>query len=566
MSTSDDSTRPISVAELLARNGTIGSPPVTGHRRRRRSGGISVAELTGEIPIIRPAETPPGPKAEANEAEPEVQPEGQADAEVVTVEEADSESAVEAASEDLSASEPSEELVEEVTVEEDAAGEAGEDVLVDEAPAVQVLVEEASVEDGEALVEEGFHQEAGVEEAAVAQVAVEEVAVEEAAFEEAAVEGIAEEAAVEELGDEVLVEDGAVEEVHAEEAVVEETAVEETAVEEAPDGELAAEAVVEETVVEGAPVEELAEEDFVDEITQEPAAEEAFAEEISLEEDLAEEILVEEALAEEAALASLAEGVEVGAPEGDADVEQPELSETLDVPEEPAVENPPQRRRSKPPKSRNPLPRRVRGLQRSHDPRPQRRSGTEARRPEPARPSGAEQMNYDPVDGAVSLPELVSDQRDGVEELRAYLQSSGGTLFSGETVADDLARRRAGPSGEVTDAIPAQTVGKAKGGKAKGQDGAPKPRESRWTSLRHAVVAVLQSMLAVVFGGGLFVAFDQLWRWNNIVALVLSVLVILGLVVAVRVVRKTEDIASTLIAVAVGALVTLGPLALLQST
>jgi hypothetical protein len=33
----------------------------------------------------------------------------------------------------------------------------------------------------------------------------------------------------------------------------------------------------------------------------------------------------------------------------------------------------------------------------------------------------------------------------------------------------------------------------------------------------------------------------------------------------VRVVRKTEDIASTLIAVAVGALVTLGPLALLQS-
>ena len=77
---------------------------------------------------------------------------------------------------------------------------------------------------------------------------------------------------------------------------------------------------------------------------------------------------------------------------------------------------------------------------------------------------------------------------------------------------------------------------------------------------------MLQSVLAVVFGAGLFIAFDQLWRWNNIVALVLSVLVILGLVVAVRVVRKTEDIASTLIAVAVGALVTLGPLALLQST
>ncbi len=78
-------------------------------------------------------------------------------------------------------------------------------------------------------------------------------------------------------------------------------------------------------------------------------------------------------------------------------------------------------------------------------------------------------------------------------------------------------------------------------------------------------MVVLQSILAVGFGAGLFIAFDQLWRWNNIVALVLSVLVILGLVVGVRVVRKTEDIGSTLIAVAVGALVTLGPLALLQS-
>ncbi|HEY2450470.1 MAG TPA: hypothetical protein VGI49_16880, partial [Mycobacterium sp.] len=88
---------------------------------------------------------------------------------------------------------------------------------------------------------------------------------------------------------------------------------------------------------------------------------------------------------------------------------------------------------------------------------------------------------------------------------------------------------------------------------------------SRSDSMRFGGMVVLQSFLAVAFGAGLFIAFDQLWRWNNIVALVLSVLVILGLVVGVRVVRKTEDIGSTLIAVAVGALVTLGPLALLQS-
>lgn len=88
---------------------------------------------------------------------------------------------------------------------------------------------------------------------------------------------------------------------------------------------------------------------------------------------------------------------------------------------------------------------------------------------------------------------------------------------------------------------------------------------SRTETLLRGGLIVLQSILAVAFGAGLFIAFDQLWRWNNIVALVLSVLVILGLVVGVRIVRRTEDIASTLIAVAVGALVTLGPLALLQS-
>ncbi len=47
-------TRPISVAELLARNGTIGAPAVTRRHGRRRgdNDSVTVAELTGEIPII----------------------------------------------------------------------------------------------------------------------------------------------------------------------------------------------------------------------------------------------------------------------------------------------------------------------------------------------------------------------------------------------------------------------------------------------------------------------------------------------------------------------------------
>ena len=217
-----------------------------------------------------------------------------------------------------------------------------------------------------------------------------------------------------------------------------------------------------------------------------------------------------------------------------------------------------------PPKAEDPLPRRSSRPDRSHDPRPQRRLAAVVSR---VRQSGAEQMNPDPVDESVSLAELVGDPVGDAEQLRTYLRASSGTLFSGETVADDLARRGVVAQTEDSEAAPGGNVARGPGGGAKaGQDLRPRVREGRLTSLRHAVVAVLQSILAVVAGAGLFIGFDQLWRWNNIVALVLSVLVILGLVVAVRVVRKTEDIASTLIAVAVGALVTLGPLALLQST
>ena len=174
---------------------------------------------------------------------------------------------------------------------------------------------------------------------------------------------------------------------------------------------------------------------------------------------------------------------------------------------------------------------------------------------------GAEQMSPDPVDDYEDLalvePREIEDEDTEAavedkakDELPSYLRSTAGPLFGGQTVADDLARRGASPAPEDIDL-----------GDDEDTAAAPSPLSS---FLRGAWV-VGQCIIAVAFGAGLFIAFDQLWKWNNIVALVLSVLVILGLVVGVRVVRKTEDIGSTLIAVAVGALVTLGPLALLQS-
>jgi hypothetical protein len=189
---------------------------------------------------------------------------------------------------------------------------------------------------------------------------------------------------------------------------------------------------------------------------------------------------------------------------------------------------------------------------------------------------GAEQMSPDPVaddddDPAddleldfAGIASSATDTRDDTDETKdtkpSYLRSGADTLFGGgQSVADDIARRGRHPGPEEIDlGDDARDDGTV--------DVTPDEKvESRGSTFLSGLWIVAQCVLAVAFGAGLFVAFDQLWKWNNIVALVLSVLVILGLVVGVRVVRKTEDIGSTLIAVAVGALVTLGPLALLQS-
>ena len=193
--------------------------------------------------------------------------------------------------------------------------------------------------------------------------------------------------------------------------------------------------------------------------------------------------------------------------------------------------------------------------------------------------SGAEHMSPDPVTPYSGTPVEVTDAEVRADEPRtgpatdtaahagAPLSESDSTLFGGgQTLADELARR--GGFEKATEKPAEKPAGKPTGkpaeknaGDAKAFQGPRAPR-GRLDALWLGTVAVVQSVLAVLLGAGLFLAFDQLWRWNSIVALVLSVLVILGLVVGVRVVRKTEDIASTLIAVAVGALITLGPLAL----
>jgi hypothetical protein len=201
----------------------------------------------------------------------------------------------------------------------------------------------------------------------------------------------------------------------------------------------------------------------------------------------------------------------------------------------------------------------------------QPQAATESQHPEPhhthhglrrsaAPPAGgAEEMSPDPLidddeltDAAV-LGEPDADA-DGTGTLSAFPSYLSRAPRPEDVDLDDPDAATLADTTVVTDEPGAEPAGET--------DAEPAGR----SPFVHGLVIVAQSIFAVLFGAGLFVAFDQLWKWNNIVALVLSVLVILGLVVGVRVVRRTEDIASTLIAVAVGALVTLGPLALLQST
>jgi hypothetical protein len=237
-----------------------------------------------------------------------------------------------------------------------------------------------------------------------------------------------------------------------------------------------------------------------------------------------------------------------------------------------------------------PRPQRA-GPERSAYPRPLPRADVRGegrpadRAGQPGSQSGAEDMSPDPLEHYADIPVDVMDSEVRDADLatedsayvRSYLQGSDSnlhsdsTLFGGQTLADEVARRRseeragAGVDSLVpTDGLDEHHLETETHGADQAQRA--HPAHGRFEALWRGSLIVLQSIVAVAFGAGLFIAFDQLWRWNSLVALVLSVLVILGLVAGVRVVRKTEDIASTLIAVAVGALITLGPLALsLQS-
>lgn len=98
---------------------------------------------------------------------------------------------------------------------------------------------------------------------------------------------------------------------------------------------------------------------------------------------------------------------------------------------------------------------------------------------------------------------------------------------------------------------------------AKADDG----RES-WADRKPVLawLAVIAEVIAgLAIGVGLFWGFTELWKWNPYFALVLAVLVIFGIVTFTHLVRRTSDLITTLLALAVGLIVTIGPLVLLST-
>ncbi|MDS1114607.1 hypothetical protein RD149_12600 [Gordonia westfalica] len=94
------------------------------------------------------------------------------------------------------------------------------------------------------------------------------------------------------------------------------------------------------------------------------------------------------------------------------------------------------------------------------------------------------------------------------------------------------------------------------------ESGGPEEEQSPVTAW---LLLFAQAVVGLAVGVGLFWGFTELWRWNPYFALVLAVLVIFGIVTLSHVVRRTKDLATTLLALGVGLLVTIGPLVLLAT-
>lgn len=157
-----------------------------------------------------------------------------------------------------------------------------------------------------------------------------------------------------------------------------------------------------------------------------------------------------------------------------------------------------------------------------------------------------------PRETAARDDDLPWTTRFAADDARDDSRADTGVVDLDEAQRRDTVR----PAWRGADATPADDAATAPSATADAEGPSP---ARQWATLGLQVIAGL------VVGVGLFLGFTELWRWNVYFALVLAVVVIFGLVTFVHVVRRSSDLVSTLIALAVGLVVTIGPLALLAS-
>lgn len=89
------------------------------------------------------------------------------------------------------------------------------------------------------------------------------------------------------------------------------------------------------------------------------------------------------------------------------------------------------------------------------------------------------------------------------------------------------------------------------------------PAGEEASTTREWLVMATQLSAGVIGGAALWLAFQWMWRSMPVLALAVALVVITGLVWVVRVLRKAEDLQTTVVAVLVGLFVTVSPAALL---
>ncbi|MEV6277581.1 hypothetical protein [Nocardia sp. NPDC051832] len=192
------------------------------------------------------------------------------------------------------------------------------------------------------------------------------------------------------------------------------------------------------------------------------------------------------------------------------------------------------------------------GVERAERRDAERENGSRGRRGRSKR----KEREIDPDDGYTDVHDSFDDDEDDDEE------HSGG--FAARLAAGRARFTRRLGADRDTEDDDEHTGGLAT--RLAGRGSRTARRSEHEANRRQWVILGSQSTGAAVAGMLLFKGFERMWEMLPWVALALAMIVILGLVALVRILRRTDDILSTVIAVVVGIFVTLGPLAFLLST